>query len=155
MLSSHLVTHLAGLIVMLVLANYAVAANQPRTEQSLQWQGDVREAWQLAQKSDRPLLVFITMDSCLYCEKMKKTTLRDRFVVRDVHSAFVPVTVNLKDVPDLVELLMVKSFPTTVVIHTNGDVIESMSGYQTSRQLRQRLQASLRVVAREQGDFRR
>jgi thioredoxin-related protein len=153
--SKVLTTHLSGFVLLLLATGYTNAEHQSAAGSPLQWQHDVREAWQIAQQADRPLLVFITMDSCLYCEKMKKTTLRDHFVLRDVQSRFIPATVNVKDAPELVELLMVKSFPTTVVIHTNGDVIESISGYQTSKQFRQKLQASLRVVAQEQRARRR
>lgn len=131
------------------------AAERQWEDLPINWDRDVREAWKSAVQVNRPLLVFITMDGCLYCEKMKRTTLKDRQVVYDLQHQFVPVTLNVKDAPDLVELLKIKSFPTTVVIHTNGDVIESLSGYQTSRQLRQSLQATLRVVARERAASRR
>ncbi len=103
-------------------------------------------------KADRPLLVFLTQDCCRYCEKMKRTTLQDHHVVDDLTRYFEPVALNLKDAPDFVQQLKVKSFPTTVIIMTDGDVIESISGYQTVKQMRERLHAALRLVAQESAE---
>ncbi len=138
---------LSGLCALLWAASGTAA--ERRAAPVIDWDQDVRVAWRQAVDADKPLLVFVTMDNCLYCERMKRSTLADRRVVQDLRSQFVPVSVNLKDVPDLVELLEIKSFPTTVVIHTNGDVVESITGYKSAQQLRERLQTSLRVVAQE------
>ena len=100
-------------------------------------------------ETERPLLVFVTMDDCMFCQKMKKTTLLDRQVMSDLQTRFVPVAVNVKDHPDFIKLLTVKSFPTTVVILNNGDVIESITGFQTPTQLHKRLVTTLRQAARE------
>ncbi len=144
--------YLSVVVVLLAVAATAHAADRSRGRHKLNWDQDVRQAWKSAHTADRPLLMFLTMDGCLYCQKMKKTTLQDRHVVNDLQSQFVSVALNIKDAPDLVEQLKVKSFPTTVIIQTNGDVIESISGYQTPSQLRQRLHATLRQVARERND---
>ena len=65
------------------------------------------------------------------------------------------VALNVKEAPDLVQRLEVKSLPTTVIIETNGDVVDSISGYQTPKQLRQRLHATLRLVAQERENAQR
>ena len=152
MVNKQIGIYLPVVIILLASSTIAGAAERTRGHQTVRWDRDVRVAWQSALSTDRPLLMFLTMDGCLYCQKMKKTTLQDRFVVHDLQSEFVPVALNVKDAPDLVERLQVKSFPTTVIIQTNGDVVESISGYQTPRQLRQRLHATLRQVARERGE---
>ena len=142
--------HLTRCVLVLALASSSAMAERPNSSlPQLNWEQDVRTAWRAAVKADRPLLVFVTMDGCLYCEKMKRTTLQDRLVVGDLSKHFEPVTLNLKDAPEFVEQLQVKSFPTTVVIKTNGDVIEAISGYQTVRQMRERLHAARRLVAQE------
>ncbi len=137
------------IVILAALAAVSQAANKPHSNSALEWDQDVRTAWKSALQANRPLLLFVTMDGCLYCQKMKQTTLLDRQVVRDLQTQFVPVAVNVKDQPELIKLLLVKSFPTTVIIETNGDVMESISGYQTPKQLRDRLRSTLRQVANE------
>jgi len=144
--------HVACIVIFLTPISLGFAAEPTRSLSQVNWDRDVREAWQEARQNDRPLLVYVTMDSCIYCEKMKKTTLQDRRVLSDLQTYFTPVSLNVKEAPDLVQLLMIKSFPSTVVIQTDGDVIESIAGYQTSRQLRQRLRLTLQQVAQEQRD---
>ena len=75
--------------------------------------------------------------------------MKDRLVVGDLSKHFEPVTLNVKDAPEFVDQLRVKSFPTTVIIKPNGDVVEAISGYQTVKQLRERLHATVRLVAQE------
>ncbi len=152
MLSHSIRDEILSVAVLLALAVMGFAAEPAalHPKESLNWDRDVRSAWQTAQETQRPLLVFVTMDDCLFCQKMKKTTLQDRQVVSDLQLQFVPVAVNVKDQPDFVKLLMVKSFPTTVVILNNGDVIDSIAGYQTPKQLHERLLSTLRQAAREQ-----
>ncbi len=147
--------HLVGIVFMLAMTAIGSAAERSGGQNDLKWERDVRIAWQSAVATDRPLLLFLTMDDCIYCKKMKKTTLRDRQVVRDLHRQFVSVALNVKDAPDLVKRLKVKAFPTTVIIETNGDVVESISGFQTVKQLRERLHTTLRQMAQQRRETRR
>ncbi len=137
-------------VLLLVLSAAGSAAEPASTRESIAWNQDVRTAWQTSIELHRPLLVFITMDDCMYCQKMKKTTLLDRQVVSALRTEFVPVAVNVKDQPELVKRLLVKSYPTTVIILNNGDVIDFIAGYQSAKQLHERLVSTLRQAAREQ-----
>lgn len=150
MLSRNLQQSVLTTALLAFLAAAGLAAERSASREPLTWDRDVHTAWQLALKTQRPLLVFITMDDCLYCQKMKKSTLQDRQIVHDLTTEFVPVTINVKDQPELVKLLFVKSYPTTVIILNNGDVIDSIAGYQTPRQLHERLNTTLRQAAKEQ-----
>ena len=60
---------------------------------------------------------------------MKQTTFRDKDVQRDIESWFVAVSLNVKDDPAFVKTLGIKIFPATVIIQPNGDVVESLRGY--------------------------
>lgn len=149
MIYRHLRIHVPCLVVLLAHVNMIAAAEPSRPAPKVDWNRDVRTAWQESLQTDRPLLVFVTMDSCLYCEKMKKSTLQDRLVLSDLQTHFTPVALNVKHAPELVQQLMIKSFPSTVVIQANGDVVESIAGYQTPQQLRQRLRLTLQQVAQQ------
>jgi len=141
-----------GALLLLTVTAAISHAQQPDNRQALAWDRDIHLAWQDAVKTQRPLLVFITMDDCLYCKKMKKSTLQDEQVVDDLRSQFVPVALNAKDAPELMERLKIKSFPTTIVVEINGDVVDAITGYKSASQLRQRLRMTLRRVAQERID---
>lgn len=131
------------------------AADTPDFSRNVNWNRDVRSAWQVTRESGRPLLLFLTIDNCLYCEKMKRTTFRDRQVIRYLQAALVPAVLDAKNAPELIKRLQVTSFPATVIIETNGDVIETITGYRTPRQFQRQLHATLRLIAQERRALRR
>jgi len=137
-------------LLLLMMVTAVGGAEHMGGEGKLNWDRDVRDAWRSALKFNRPLLVFITMDDCIYCQKMKQTTLQDQHVMDNLRTQFVPVALNVKDAPDFVRLLTVKTFPTTVIIETNGDVIQSISGYKSVHQFRRQLHTALRYAHRQQ-----
>lgn len=137
-------------VALIVLAATIVSgAAEPAKDNGLKWSSDLNTAWQVASEQQRPLLVFITMDGCAYCQKMKQTTLRDKAVQGDLKSGFVPVALNVKDEPEFIKLLRIHTFPTMVIIQPNGDVLESISGYQTPKQLRDKLSSTTRQASHE------
>ena len=131
------------------------AAEAAPEKASFAWITDVDTGWRIARENQRPLLLFLSMDGCSHCQKMKRTTLKDKAVQHDLQAAFVSVSVNSKDAPELVKLLKVRYYPTTVVIQPTGEVIESIQGYQTATQLRKRLNTTLRQAAVRDGRVRR
>jgi thioredoxin-related protein len=136
--------------VVILLAAATLAAKEPtKPNTGLKWAPDLATAWETARDRQRPLLIFVTMDGCLHCQKMKQTTLRDKDVQRDVQDEFVPVTLNAKDEPKLIKKLGLTLFPAVVVIHPDGEVLDSISGYQTAKQLREKLSSTLREAARD------
>ena len=109
-------------------------------EPVLFWHQNVHEAWRKAQQQQRPILLYITMDNCLYCKRMQKETLADRQIQHAIRDEYVPVTIDRKLNKSLVRKLRVKIFPTTVVIDVNGRPLGSFTGYadtaEFSKQLR-------------------
>jgi thioredoxin-related protein len=135
-------------VVLIVLATSMMGgAAEPTKDDGIKWSADLKTAWELASEQQRPLLVFITMDGCPFCQKMKQTTLRDKAVQGDLKSRFVTVALNVKDEPEFIKILHIRTFPSTVVIQPNGDVVESITGYQTPKQLRDKLSSSTRQAA--------
>jgi thioredoxin-related protein len=132
----------------LVGAGAARATDPVREEEGVAWSGSLVTAWRAARDQQRPLLLFVTMDTCVHCQKMKQTTLKDAAVQSDLKGRFIPVALNVKDEPEFIKTLRVRSFPTLVVIQPNGDVVESISGYQTPKQLRDKLAPIVRQAAR-------
>ena len=115
------------------------ASSSAAESMTLAWHSDADAAWKATQISNRPMLLFITMSNCTYCEKMKYETYRDDTVISDIQNSFIPATVEGPRHPKLVEKLGVQSYPTTVIIGPDGRVWESITGYLTPKELRRRL----------------
>ena len=96
-------------IVMIVLASaiFGHAAERKNGESGLSWDHNLKTAWRAARDQQRPLLLFLTIDGCAHCQKMKQTTLQDKHVQNDLQSHFVPVSLNASEEPEFVKLLQV------------------------------------------------
>ena len=106
------------------------------------WHHDLRNAWQASQEQERPILIYVTMKCCYYCEKMRHDTYANTSVVDDIHRTYVPASIDSKRYPLLVERLNVRVFPTTIIVGHDGKVIDSISGYVGPEQMRSWLKTS-------------
>ena len=72
-------------------------------------------AWRAAQKSNRPILVYVSMPNCHFCEKMKDQVYKLPQVKNLVSGSFETILVDRYAHAKLVEKLQVKWYPTTVL----------------------------------------
>ncbi len=107
----------------------------------LSWSSNINQAWQIAQSTHRPLLVYASMEGCHYCRLLERETLSDPSIVAEIQRLFVTASANVSENPDFVRRLAVRSFPTLVIIDTNGYVLDSIRGYVPPQQLRARLES--------------
>ncbi len=134
------------LVALLLVAGTGVAsAAEPAGEN---WHHDWQSAWRDSQAQNRPLVLFVTMEHCHYCEKMSRETYGDASVIEDIASGFVLASINSDTHPNLMRKLHVDAFPTTVIMGADAKVIDSMTGYVGPEQLRLRLKAAGAKVAR-------
>ncbi len=118
-----------GLLVVTLIVvgeSHARAADAVSKEGEIAWSGSLTTAWRAAREQQRPLLLFVTMDTCVHCQKMKQTTLKDAAVQSDLKERFIPVALNVKDEPEFI--------------------------YQTPKQLREKLAPIVRQAARGKPD---
>lgn len=128
------------LIALMLLAGAAVAGGgEPAGEN---WHRDWQSAWRDSQAQNRPMVLFVTMEHCHYCDKMSRETYGDASVIDDLASGFVPASINSDTHPNLMRKLNVDVFPTTVIMGSDAKVIDSMTGYVGPEQLRRRLKAA-------------
>ena len=107
------------------------------------WPNDLEAAWQTAVKQDRPLLVFLDMDNCAFCQKMQTQTLTDPHVAALVHGAFVPVALHRKQAAGLIQRLQVRAFPTTVIISPHSRLVDRIDGFLAPNEFQRRLHTAL------------
>jgi thioredoxin-related protein len=103
------------------------------------WIRDVDQALQEAESQQRPVLLFVSMDRCKYCQQMAQTTLRDLQVRQAIGTHFVPAVIKNSDRPDLMRELQIQSFPTTLIVSPHGKVLQEMKGYVDASKFHQQL----------------
>lgn len=101
------------------------------------------DAWTAAQKSNRPILLYVTMPGCPHCEKMMEETYHLPNVEQMVSQSFESVYVSRQTHPTLVKSLKVKWYPTTVLVGTNNKVVDVIEGYVDAKAFQRRLKVGL------------
>jgi len=96
------------------LALVAPAAAADATK--VAWHSNVESAWKITQENGRPLLVFVTRESCLYCVQMKEGTYNDVAVAGAINQSFVPLVIDGGAKSQLLRDLRVSAYPSTFVI---------------------------------------
>ncbi len=99
------------------------AARQP-----VGWQPWGREAFSLAARLDRPILLYVGADECRWCAVMDRETYGDVTLGAVIDSLFVPVRVDRDERPDIaqryqiaVQLLTgLRGYPLTVFLTPDG-----------------------------------
>ncbi|MCA9263870.1 MAG: thioredoxin family protein [Planctomycetales bacterium] len=105
---------------------------------------DVVTALQAAKSSHRPVLAFITMEGCHYCDKMKAETYSDVQVKTLLSEQFETVIVHQTEDPDWVFDHGVEVFPTTIVLSTSGDTVDRIDGFVPAAEFQARLHSAVR-----------
>jgi len=108
------------------------------------WHRDVNAAWQTAVDQQTPMLIFVSSPGCKYCKMMKRNTLSNPEIARQVNQSFVPVAIEANRAGRLVKDLGVRAFPTMLVISPEAVVVARIQGYVAPRELMRRLDATVR-----------
>ena len=101
------------------------------------------DALTAAQKSNRPILLYVTMPGCPHCNKMMEETYHLPNVEQMVSQSFESVCVSRQTHPTLVKSLKVKWYPTTVLVGTNNKVVDVIEGYVDAKTFQRRLKVGL------------
>jgi thioredoxin-related protein len=132
---------LLGLLLGLSLIAPAVAGGR-------QWLRDVDHALAVARAEQRPLVLFITTDGCIHCERMIATTFLDPQVRQTLGTSFVAAAIKASERPDLLKRLSIRSFPTTLVVSADGRVMDQVVGYLDADKFTERMVAVLKANER-------
>lgn len=99
---------------------------------------DLDAALQRAHEKDQATLVFVSMDGCHYCDKMRAETFEDEEVISAV-SEFQTVMIKRELNPAWVAKQGVKLFPTTIVVAADGSVTDRLEGFLNPERFRKRI----------------
>ncbi len=119
----------------LALIAPAIAADATKVA----WHDNVESAWKITQEHGRPLLVFVTRESCFYCVQMKERTYNDIAVAGAVNQSFVPLVIDGGGKSQLLKDLRVSAYPSTFVISPQAVILDRIDGYLPPEKLASRL----------------
>lgn len=126
----------------LSLALVSVASAEDVSQRLISWQPDVATAWTDSQTKQQPMLLYVKTEGCFYCTKMERETYASESVARCVSDGFIATSVDQSTIPELVKKLGIRVYPTTVIIAPNAQVLDSISGYVSAKDLQPRLDAA-------------
>lgn len=117
----------------------AVAVQQPvpaaeKTEllpepAKIQWIHNMADGMKAAQAQNKPVMVDFYADWCGWCKKLDKDVYSQPGVIA-LSQKFVAVKVNTDKYPDDSKKYGVQGLPTIVFFKPNGDVIQTIVGFQ-------------------------
>lgn len=109
--------------------------------ESIDWITEYSEARRAGIDQDRPVLLFVTTDGCMHCERMIDGAFKDSRVIGSLNNGFVPAQIKLSSNDELAKQLKVTLYPTTIIISTQGKILDYARGYLSTNDLKQRLSA--------------
>lgn len=135
---------LCGLIRLFGLAVVvgAALAAGPAAADEIRWQVDPGRGWKTAGESGRPMLIYATMDGCIHCKRMEKSTFTDAKLQTQLNEQFVPIYLPYEQHEKLVSHWRIESFPTTLLVAPNGHVIARIKGFVAPDELLRQTQAA-------------
>ncbi len=104
-------------------------------------------AWQAAQSSNRPILIYVGMPNCPHCVKMMQQTYHRPHVERMIAGSFETIKAGRDTHATLVQRLHIKWYPTTVLVSPNNKVLDVIEGFVDAQRFQQRLQTGLASAA--------
>lgn len=122
------------------------------SQEDVVWHGDLKAAWKVAKASGDPMLLYVTMQNCRFCNKMAEETLIDERVTAQIAEGFVPVKVQREAEMELVKKLGVRAYPTTIIVLPNGKVYASAKGYVTPERFARSLRTARESLQEADGE---
>ena len=101
------------------------------------------DAWNASKKSNKPILIYVSMNHCPHCEQMLDETFGQKDIQQMVSESFESVAVDRTRDAKLVEKLKVKWFPTTILVGVNHKVIAKVEGFIEPGRFRQQIKTNL------------
>lgn len=95
----------------------------PNLLSSIGWHPWGDEAFEKAQKEDKPILLSITGAWCHWCHVMDDSTYSDRQVAGEISKNFIPIRVDTDQRPDINNRYNLGGWPTTAFLTPEGEVI--------------------------------
>ena len=105
----------------------------------LKWNTDIDFAMSEAKMMNKPILIDFTAAWCTACKKMDVSTFQNHDVVKELSTNWIIVKVDSTTKSDFTEKIQQKynvvGLPTTIILDSKGEVLKSLSGFQSAQKI--------------------
>ena len=117
---------LTFLVVSLAYAWYSFYA----PSNDIKWAKNITTIQKLTNESHKNTLIFFTGKWCSPCRIMKREVFADKEVAKEINSKITPVIIDIDDTntKEIVKHYKVHGTPTTIIIDSEGKIIENILG---------------------------
>jgi len=117
----------ASLVLILATAMVPIVAPVAHAQtpggSEIRWETDLRAAHTQAQQQGKLLLLHFYSDNCVWCDRLEAGAFKVPQVADAIHSGYVPVKIHAGQNPSLAKTFRVNSFPTDVIVTTEGTAL--------------------------------
>lgn len=105
-----------------LLTNASLAQTAPNS-QAIQWESDLRAAHTRAQQENKHLLLHFYSDNCVWCDRLEAGAFQSPQVIDSLNLNYVALKIHAGQNPSLAKTFRVSSFPTDVIVTTEGTAL--------------------------------
>ncbi len=110
------------------------------------WHANYPAARKLSLAEKKPLLVVISTDQCVYCQKLDQNTLKEATTNKLLSEQFICLKINANKDPEFAKSMRVTMYPTTVVAGVDGKVYAYLAGYLEPKAFQENLGKALALM---------
>lgn len=129
----------------LIFLTVTVTAAEP-----VSWRSDYTAARKEASETKKGVCLVISSDNCLYCRKLEAGPLQDPVIIATLRDHFVAIKVDAAREAELVRMLKVNLFPTTLLADSEGTIHAVIKGYVAPDVFREHLRVTREAIAAAQ-----
>jgi len=96
---------------------------------SIQWVYNLKTAHAQSQATGKPMLIVCGGPWCVYCKKLEKEVLGHPTIAKYINSTFIAVHLDCEKDQRAVQILEVKSLPTSVILSPEADLLGTVEGF--------------------------
>ncbi len=116
--------------------------------EGVEWLRSAEKAAELAEKTGKPILVYVRSETCHYCDLMQKDVWEDPAIVALIKRQFIPLKLTREENQAGVEAMKVKGYPATLIFSPQRNFVGRIDGYVDAAKF-QRTVAGLQVASNE------
>jgi len=91
--------------------------------QVIQWESDLKAAHARAQQENKHLLLHFYSDNCVWCDRLEAGAFKTPQVIEAINQNYVALKIHAGQNPSLAKTFRVSSFPTDVIVTTQGTAL--------------------------------
>lgn len=98
-------------------------AETPQSGGAIRWESDLRAAHARAQQENKHLLLHFYSDNCVWCDRLEAGAFKAPPVIDAINQNYVALKIHAGQNPSLAKTFRVSSFPTDVIVTTQGTAL--------------------------------